>query len=174
MHGAFVASTGNVPAVMRIRVSASEKGKPVVRRGRKAYGPPNKEVAGLSNSSGGATMLRPQRRVRMQCHATHGHLRRMALILAAMAIVGLLFASMVLAVLLGGTLPADARQLAKVEAELATVGSWGAVVNDTTASGGKALRWNKPATTGTLNFPLQLLNGTRTAPEWAYLVPDVG
>jgi hypothetical protein len=159
---------------MRIRVSASEKGKPVVRRGRKAYGPPNKEVAGLSNSSGGATMLRPQRRVRMQRHATHGHLRRIALVLAAMAIVGLLFASMVLAVLLGGTLPADARQLAKVEAELATVGSWGAVVNDTTASGGKALRWNKPATTGTLNFPLQLLNGTRTAPEWAYLVPDVG
>jgi uncharacterized protein (DUF58 family) len=110
----------------------------------------------------------------MQRHATHGHLRRMALVLAAMAIVGLLFASMVLAVLLGGTLPADARQLAKVEAELATVGSWGAVVNDTTASGGKALRWNKPATTGTLNFPLQLLNRTRTAPEWAYLVPDVG
>ncbi len=90
----------------------------------------------------------------MQRHTTHGHVRRMALILAAMAIVGLLFASMVLAVLLGGTLPADARQLAKVEAELAPVGSWGAVVNDTTASGGKALRWNKPATTGPLNFTI--------------------
>ena len=38
---------------------ASEKGKPVVRRGRKAYlGPPSWEVAGLSNSGGGATMPR--------------------------------------------------------------------------------------------------------------------
>ncbi len=90
----------------------------------------------------------------MQRHTTHGHLRRMALILAAMAIVGLLFASMVLAVLLGGTLPATASQLAKVEAELATVGSWGAVVNDTSASGAKAVRWNKPATTGPLDFTI--------------------
>ena len=80
--------------------------------------------------------------------------RRMALISAAMAIVGLLFASMVFAVLLAGTLPADARQLTKVEAELATVGSWGAVVNDTTASGGKAVRWNKPGTTGPVNFTI--------------------
>ena len=41
-------------------VCASEKGKPVVRRGRKAYGPPSWEVAGgLSNSnSGGVTKLR--------------------------------------------------------------------------------------------------------------------
>jgi hypothetical protein len=59
---------------------------------------------------------------------------------------------MVLAVLLVGSLPADARQLAKVEAEQATVGSWGAVVDDTTASGRKAVRWNKPATTGTVKF----------------------
>jgi thrombospondin type 3 repeat protein len=28
------------------------------------------------------------------------------------------------------------------------------VVNDTTASGGKAVRWNKPATTGTVNFTI--------------------
>ena len=55
---------------------------------------------------------------------------------------GFLFAWMVLAVLLVGSLPADALQLAKVEAEQATVGTWGAVVNDTTASGGKAVRWN--------------------------------
>jgi hypothetical protein len=38
-----------------------DKGKLAVRRGRKAYGPPSLEVAGLSNSVGGATMLRPQR-----------------------------------------------------------------------------------------------------------------
>ena len=38
---------------------ASEKGKPVVRRGRKAHGPPSLEVAGLSNSRGGAIKLRP-------------------------------------------------------------------------------------------------------------------
>jgi hypothetical protein len=31
---------GNVLAAKRIRVCASEKGKPVVRRGRKAQGPP--------------------------------------------------------------------------------------------------------------------------------------
>ena len=43
----------------RIRVCASEKGKPVVRRGRKAQGPSSWEAAGLSNSSGGATKLRP-------------------------------------------------------------------------------------------------------------------
>jgi hypothetical protein len=42
-------------------VCASDKGKPVARRGCKAYGPPSWEVAGLSNSSGGDTMLRPQR-----------------------------------------------------------------------------------------------------------------
>jgi hypothetical protein len=41
-----------------------------------------------------------------------------------------------------------------VEAEQATVGTWGAVVNDTTASGAKALRWNTPGTTGTLNFTI--------------------
>ena len=61
---------------------------------------------------------------------------------------------MVLAVLLVGLLPAGALQLAKVEAEQATVGTWGAVVNDTTASGAKALRWNQPATTGTVNFTI--------------------
>jgi hypothetical protein len=61
---------------------------------------------------------------------------------------------MVLAVLLVGSLPADARQLAKLEAEQATVGTWGAVVNDTTASGGKALRWNQPGTTGPLKFTI--------------------
>src|SRR5215217_1336297 len=66
----------------------------------------------------------------------------------------LLFALMVLAVLLAGSLPADALQLAKVEAEQATVGTWGAVVNDTTASGGKAVRWNKPGTTGPVNFTI--------------------
>jgi hypothetical protein len=53
---------------------------------------------------------------------------------------GLLLAWMVLGVLLLGSLPADALQLAKVEAERATVGTWGAVVNDTAASGGKAVR----------------------------------
>src|SRR5215217_498139 len=67
---------------------------------------------------------------------------------------GLLFAWMILGVLLFGSLPVDALQLAKVEAEQATVGTWGAVVNDTTASGGKALRWNKPGTTGTLDFTI--------------------
>ena len=40
MYGAFIASTGDVPADKRIRACASEKGKPVVRRERKAYGPP--------------------------------------------------------------------------------------------------------------------------------------
>src|SRR5918997_4681335 len=64
----------------------------------------------------------------------------------------LLFALMVLAALLVGALPATARQLTTVEAEQAKVGSWGAVVNDTTASGGKAVRWNKPGTTGTVTF----------------------
>jgi hypothetical protein len=67
---------------------------------------------------------------------------------------GLLFAAMTLAVLLVGSLPADARQLAKVEAELAKVGTWGAKVSDTTASGGNAVRWNKPATTGAVNFAI--------------------
>src|SRR5215216_1582583 len=61
---------------------------------------------------------------------------------------------MVLAVLLVGTLPATARQLTKVEAEQATVGTWGTVVNDKTASDGKALMWNTPATTGTLDFTI--------------------
>ena len=65
-----------------------------------------------------------------------------------------LLASMTLAVLLVEALPATARQLTKVEAERATVGTWGAVVNDTTASGGKAVRWNKPGTTGTVNFTI--------------------
>jgi hypothetical protein len=36
MYGAFIASIGKVLAGKRIRVCASEKGKPVVRRGRKA------------------------------------------------------------------------------------------------------------------------------------------
>ena len=39
-----------------------DKGKPAVRRGRNAYGPPSWEVAGLSNGSGGATKLRPSER----------------------------------------------------------------------------------------------------------------
>jgi hypothetical protein len=41
----------------------------------------------------------------------------------------LLLASMALAVLLVGALPATARQLTKVEAEQAAVGTWSAVVN---------------------------------------------
>src|SRR5687767_10466991 len=92
-------------------------------------------------------MLRPHRgeRVRMQRPTKHAHVSRMALISAAMAIVGLL---------LVGSLPADALQLAKVEAEQATVGTWGAVVNDTTASGGRAVGWNQPATTGTVDFTI--------------------
>jgi hypothetical protein len=65
-----------------------------------------------------------------------------------------LLATMVLGMILVGLLPADARQLMKVEAEQATVGTWGAVVNDTTASGAKAVRWNQPGTTGTVNFTL--------------------
>jgi len=65
-----------------------------------------------------------------------------------------LFAAMILGMLLVGALPADALQLAKVEAEQATVGTWGAVVNDTTASGGKAVKWKTPGTTGTLNFTI--------------------
>ncbi len=68
--------------------------------------------------------------------------------------IGLPFVWMILGVLLVGSLPADARQLAKVEAERAAVGTWGAVVNDTTASGGKALRWNQSGTTGTLDFTI--------------------
>ena len=67
---------------------------------------------------------------------------------------GLLFASMVLAALFVGALPTTASQLTKVEAEQATVGTWGAVVNDTTASGGRALRWKQSATTGTVNFTI--------------------
>lgn len=65
-----------------------------------------------------------------------------------------LLATMVLAVLLVSSLPADALQLAKVEAERATARTWGAVVNDTNASGAKALRWNQPGTTGTVNFTI--------------------
>ena len=65
-----------------------------------------------------------------------------------------LLATMVLAVLLVGVLPVDARQLAKVEAEQATVGTWGAKVSDTTASGGQAVRWNTTGTTGPVNFTL--------------------
>ena len=53
----------------------------------------------------------------------------------------LLLAWMSLAVLLVGSLLAEARQLAKVEAERAKVGTWGAVVNDASASSGKAVRW---------------------------------
>jgi len=49
---------------------------------------------------------------------------------------------MILGVLLVDCLPADACQLAKVEAEQVTVGPWGAVVNDKTARSGKAVRWN--------------------------------
>jgi hypothetical protein len=54
-------------------VCVSEKGKPVVRRGRKAYGPSSWEVAGLSNSSGGVTMLRlyKEERERMQLPTEH-------------------------------------------------------------------------------------------------------
>jgi hypothetical protein len=67
---------------------------------------------------------------------------------------GLLFVWMILGVLLVGLLPADARQLMKVEAEEATVGTWGAVVNDTTASGGKAVKWKTPGTTGPVEFTI--------------------
>src|SRR5215212_1580270 len=63
-----------------------------------------------------------------------------------------LFAAMILGVLLVGPLPADALQLAKVEAEQATVGTWGAVVNDSSAGGGKAVKWKSPGTTGPVNF----------------------
>jgi len=59
-------------------VCASEKGKPVVRRGRKAYGPPSwEEVAGLPNSSDGATKLRPHKgeRLRMRPYIKHRHTR---------------------------------------------------------------------------------------------------
>src|SRR5919107_546202 len=45
--------SGNAPVAKGIRVCASEKGKPVVRRGRKAHGPPSWEVAGLPNSAAG-------------------------------------------------------------------------------------------------------------------------
>src|SRR5215207_3178663 len=55
LYGAFVARCA-CPCVR------CEKGKPVVRRGRKAQGPPSWEVAGLPNS-GGATKLRSQRGV---------------------------------------------------------------------------------------------------------------
>ena len=65
-----------------------------------------------------------------------------------------LFAAMILGMLLVGALPAEARQLAKVEAEQATVGTWGAVVNDTSASGGKAVKWKTPGTTGPVNVTI--------------------
>src|SRR5215212_1371104 len=65
-----------------------------------------------------------------------------------------LFAGMILCVLLAGSLPADALQLAKVEGEQATVGTWGAVVNDTTASGGKAVKWKTPGTTDPVTFTI--------------------
>jgi hypothetical protein len=65
-----------------------------------------------------------------------------------------MLAWMILGVLLVGLLPVDALQLTKVEAEQATVGTWGAVVNDKNASGGKAVRWNQPATTGTVDFTI--------------------
>ena len=70
--------------------------------------------------------------------------RRTVRWLATIALVGLL----------AGSLPVEARQLTKVEAEQATVGTWGAVVDDTTASGGKAVMWNKPATTVTVDFTI--------------------
>jgi hypothetical protein len=38
VYGAFIASIWNMLAARRIRVCASEKGNPVVRRGRKAQG----------------------------------------------------------------------------------------------------------------------------------------
>src|SRR5215204_3102947 len=103
----------------------------------------------------------------MQPHTKHSHTRlllhlgshTLVSVLRSREAVGvrrtsLLFASIVLAVLLAGSLPADALQLAKVEAEQAAVGSWGAVVNDTTASGGKAVKWKTPGTTGTVNFTI--------------------
>ena len=40
VYGAGIASIGNVSADEHIRMYASEKGKSVVRRGRKTYGPP--------------------------------------------------------------------------------------------------------------------------------------
>ena len=59
MYGAFIASMENISAGKRIRVCC-EKGKPAVRRGRKAHGASYVwEVAGLSNSGGGATRLGP-------------------------------------------------------------------------------------------------------------------
>src|SRR5215207_10728241 len=129
------------------------------------------EVAGLPNSSsGGATKLRPYRgeRVRMRPHIKHSHTRvvlhvgshicvsllRLGKVVGVRKKTGLLFAWMILGVLLVGSLPVDALQLAKVEAEQATVGTWGAVVNDTTASGGKAVKWKTPGTTGTVNFTI--------------------
>jgi hypothetical protein len=72
VYGAFVASIGDVPAVMRIRVCASEKGKPVLRRGRKALGPPSWEVAGLWNGRGGATKLRPYKEERERMRRSDG------------------------------------------------------------------------------------------------------
>jgi hypothetical protein len=62
VYGEFITSIGNVPAHKHIRVCASGKGNSVVRRG--AQSPRASyvwKVAGLSNSSGGATMLSHQR-----------------------------------------------------------------------------------------------------------------
>ena len=44
------------------------EGKPAARQGRKAQGPPSWDLAGLSNNSAGATMLRPygEQRERMR------------------------------------------------------------------------------------------------------------
>src|SRR5215211_359454 len=65
VHDTYLASLGSLQT--SASVCASEKGKPVVRRGRSAYGPPDSyEVAGLSNG-GGATKLRPQTQRREGC-----------------------------------------------------------------------------------------------------------
>jgi hypothetical protein len=85
---------------------------------------------------------------------TFGSLLRLGKAVGLRKKCGLLLAWMILGVLLVGSLPAGALQLAKVEAEQATVGTWGAMVNDTTASGAKAVRWNQPATTGTVDFTI--------------------
>ena len=67
---------------------------------------------------------------------------------------GLLLAWMILGVLIVGSLSSDSPQLAKVEVEQAAVGTWSVAVNDTIASDGKAVRWNTPGTTGTVDFTI--------------------
>src|SRR5215207_3740170 len=54
-HSEFIGNSSGVGtnAGVHAHVCASEKGKPVVRRGRKAKGPPSWEVAGLSNRAAG-------------------------------------------------------------------------------------------------------------------------